>query len=130
MATFHPPNENRDDVILIRDFDANFFFYSMDVNDNTTTNVWEVETKKKTLVQKYYPNPTVEKLFFEFNSLSPQEYHIQVFNSIGLGVALFQSEFKDGILSINIEKLSSGIYYALITSNGNQETIKFVKLDR
>ena len=72
-----------------------------------------------------FPNPANEIVNIDFGLLSDSERSIKVVNMVGQ-VLVLETE-KSSVSKINIQDLSSGIYYLIITNQNQQKSIKFVK---
>jgi hypothetical protein len=70
-----------------------------------------------------YPNPAIDVLFVNIPSIN---YSLTVTNVIG--EVVLRSENKSNTSSLFVNELKQGLYTLLITSNGKQKQIKFVKL--
>lgn len=71
---------------------------------------------------KFYPNPTVDKLFIEYVS---EINHIVIYNSFGQLV--FASNPFSKSITLNMSFLPKGSYIVKVTSNQNDATIKMLK---
>lgn len=63
-----------------------------------------------------YPNPVVAQLFFS------ESCDVYVYNNIGVLVVS-----KKDATSINVESLTNGVYFAVVTTPNGKQTIPFVK---
>ena len=77
---------------------------------------------------RVYPNPTNGILNVEVNASQSSEVTMSVFNIMGQKVIEKNSSVNTGINTISIEtnKLSSGIYFVTVKANGFAKTMKFV----
>lgn len=75
----------------------------------------------------YYPNPADKMIIFSLDALLKTSVNMQIFNSVGLEVMNVQLTGKKNYL--NVEKLSTGIYYYRIESNSLKSSGKFVIID-
>jgi hypothetical protein len=69
-----------------------------------------------------YPNPAINILNINISSIN---YFVEVINV--MGEVVLKSENNSGTTSLSIYELKQGIYTLLITSNGKQKQMKFVK---
>ncbi|MBW7844263.1 MAG: T9SS type A sorting domain-containing protein [Bacteroidia bacterium] len=73
-----------------------------------------------------FPNPVTDKVFLYFDVLKPVNAVVSVINVLGQQVAsVNQSVLNNQSVGINVPHLSRGIYYAVITVDGESKSIKF-----
>ena len=80
-----------------------------------------------------YPNPTTEKLFFDFDKVQTFQKHatMTVINLMGQIVASKKVNLNDTPLSIEVENLSEGMYILNVEVLGFQAyTQKFIKTNK
>ena len=72
-----------------------------------------------------YPNPTASKINLVYNYSNPEKSKITLYNSIG--EILLKSKLTSVITSLDIEKLSTGIYFIQLSKEGKNITKSFMK---
>lgn len=75
-----------------------------------------------------YPNPVSDKGYLSINAASAKEAKISIINTLGATVSEKQVMLSEGKnkVDLNTELLSTGIYFAVIKSNGSAVTKKFI----
>jgi hypothetical protein len=75
-----------------------------------------------------YPNPANQVLNVKFNNIKAGMADIQIMDITGRMITETQREVSSGnIISLNIEGLSTGIYFVKVIANNSSQVIKFVK---
>jgi len=75
-----------------------------------------------------YPNPANQVLNVRFNNIKAGTADMQIMDITGRMITETQSEVNPGsITHLNIEGLSSGVYFVKVTSNGSSQVVKFIK---
>ncbi len=72
-----------------------------------------------------YPNPAKDKLHFNFET-SFNQVTIEIFNTTGKQI-LQKTRVQNNTISLNLESISSGLYFVKITTDEEQKTLKFIK---
>ncbi|MFW6257807.1 MAG: choice-of-anchor D domain-containing protein, partial [Prolixibacteraceae bacterium] len=72
---------------------------------------------------KIYPNPLYDYLNIEFNTI-PKDYQISMHNS--LGQVILQKQSSKRLEQLNLENVTSGIYYLKIYNNDFSKTEKLI----
>lgn len=74
-----------------------------------------------------YPNPTADKLFFKLPNKALGNYTLEVRNLSGNSVTDIRGNInEEDTFSINVEDLSSGVYFYKISTSGTLFTGKFI----
>lgn len=90
-----------------------------------TLNPTGIKEYLNTLNIHFYPNPAKEKINVAFENIE-KYVNIQIITI--RGQKLLQKEYSNtNFIQLNLGKLSSGIYFAKITTDKGQKTIKFSK---
>ena len=77
-------------------------------------------------MMKGYPNPATEVLNISLNNVNIQHSKVKIYNVSGIEV--LENEMTNNKTQINIEHLSSGLYFVrVINENGFDKTEKFMK---
>ena len=78
-------------------------------------------------VSEAYPNPTANKATISVNATSNNNATVSITNALGSVISIKNVDLSIGKNSINLdsENLTSGIYFATITSNNNKIIKKF-----
>jgi len=76
-----------------------------------------------------FPNPSNDKVFFEFSSgLKTEEMDLAVFNLMGVTVFHQPVHLSSGLFELDISSWPAGMYIArIVFMNEVTETVKFVK---
>lgn len=78
----------------------------------------------KVLNVKIYPNPTTKNITLSF--IDPSDYEISLFDSLGRSILSTKTSFST--ITLNMESLTSGVYYISINNAQNSsETFKILK---
>lgn len=128
-------NGNRDDFLLIRDFDHAIYIYSstLEVEPITTSNRSIVGASNFQLVENIFPNPVGAYLnidYVDLELIKQDNISIKIFDSLGINrleLNDVKKQFLPNIQSINVEQLGAGVYYVKIGTNDQFQVVKFVK---
>lgn len=74
---------------------------------------------------RLYPNPTENKVFIQLSN-KETGFSCKIFSVSGQLLAE-GIDNNNGLIEINMEKMSAGIYFAEVSYNNTKQTIKFVK---
>ena len=77
---------------------------------------------------KVFPNPAHNVCNVQMELNKAQHIELRMFNNIGQQVWIKAvSDFKQGTETIDVSRLSAGVYIVQVNVNGGMQTVKFVK---
>ena len=121
-----PPDTGTDDTWIIK-VDS--------IGCESLENCWAGVDEKPEMVPpepsviNVFPNPSNDKVFFEFSSgLKPEEMDLAVFNLMGVTVFHQPVHLSSGLFELDISSWPAGMYIArIVFMNEVAGTVKFVK---
>ncbi len=72
-----------------------------------------------------YPNPTINYLNIESNTLAFESYQIQLFNNLGQSILV--KEIRESKTQIDLSALTQGMYFVKVYKNTEQKVFKLLK---
>jgi len=112
-------------------FSTTYFWRVTSVNSvgNTVGSVWSFSTESTTLSNNSFENVKVLEYFISDDALTinaqQKVNQVEIFNMVGQAVYKVQPNTDSAIM--NLGNISSGMYIAIVSFEGNTQTFKFVK---
>ncbi|MCK6611888.1 MAG: T9SS type A sorting domain-containing protein [Bacteroidia bacterium] len=112
------------------------FTLSADSNSFGSNRFELVFTKSTTGIEKelnksnsisLYPNPATNAIFLYNTKPDQEQFSYFVYDQNGKEVSTGTAYWNAGLLELNIESLSSGVFFVKITNSNSTQTIKFIK---
>jgi hypothetical protein len=110
-------------------------FYKLKMIDNDGSETWShviylANESKNTTVQSIYPNPSANIINVNFETVSEDEFTVEVIDAFGKVYQSTNSSDLNGSsnVSFDISQLNNGIYFIRINSNNACEINRFVKI--
>lgn len=102
---------------------SDFDIFVQKLNQSTTTGVQQITSRKNNV--SLFPNPNHGTLHILLENKTMDMITLSIINN--LGEIVLESNFNTSCYKLNTTELASGVYYARIIKNNEQEIIKFIK---
>lgn len=102
---------------------TDFDVFIQKLNQSTVTSINQLANHKNSI--SVFPNPNNGTLNISIENKNSDKINVSVINN--LGEVVLESVFNTSTHKLNTSELISGIYYARLVKNGEQEIIKFIK---
>ncbi|WP_439184320.1 GEVED domain-containing protein [Carboxylicivirga taeanensis] len=94
---------------------------------NISTDIGELSNSDSPYAISLYPNPVMDELYVSVADVSGKEFIIEILNSTGKIVEKYKRTFSLEPQSIDIRKLTSGLYFIRLSDRKTTVTSKFIK---
>lgn len=102
---------------------SDFDMYVQKLNQSTVTKLNQIDHHKNSI--SLFPNPNNGTLHISLENTFLDMVNLSIINN--LGEVISETNFNTSLLKLNTVELVSGIYFARIIKNNEQEIIKFIK---
>lgn len=117
-------NPNTTTIYTVSGEDANGCINNSTITQSVSLCTGIYSLSKNELV-RIYPNPSKDFIHIDFENLNNNTTEVQVLNS--LDQVLITETVIESNTMININSISSGIYFVKVIQQGNQQVLKLIK---
>jgi phosphatidylserine/phosphatidylglycerophosphate/cardiolipin synthase-like enzyme len=123
-------NRNDENTLIVHDHDVVNQFYQAFLwmfNSITGGSLHVPEVQKDLLNIRFYPNPVMDHLFFDFEDVPYHQLKIKISDISGRIINGFQPEFFNSKGYINLSQLQTGVYIITASDGKEKMSLRFIK---